>query len=856
MSTLNLQAILQLTDRITRPLKQISGESAAASRALKEARDKVKELQRVQGDVNSFKAMKRAMGDNERALKQAQDRVRQLAEQMRATTAPTAAMKREFEKAKEAARALRQQHTEQHQQLQRLRDKLKAAGVDTRNLADHERRLRESTEQANQAMRRQQERLRELGERQRKLTELQRRHQDIQGKISSGMGQGAAMVAGGAAAGAMLSVPVKAYAEAEDAAAQLRAALMNHQGKVAPEFQAVNDLATRLGNQLPGTTADFQNMMTMLVKQGVSVKAILGGVGEASALLAVQMKLPFEEAAEMAAKLQDATKTTERDMLGLMDTIQRSYYLGVDKGNMVSGFSKLAAGMKTIKAEGLAGAQAIAPLLVMADQAAMAGESAGNAYSKIFAKMMDTGNVKEQLAKFKKETGVSLAMDFTNGQGEFGGLDKMFKQLEKLKSMSTEARLPLLSGLFGNDGDTIQALNLLIDKGQSGYLDIRQKMESQASLQQRVNEQLGTLKNLWDAATGTFTNALASVGEAVAPELKALTRWIAEVSEGMGRWARKNPGMANLLMKIIGLIALTAVVLGGLTVVLLSVLGPLALLRVSLMTLGVQFPLLTALLGGLATALRVIGATLMGVGRLMLTNPIGWILMAIAGAAYLIYRNWAPIKTFFVSLWDGISTGAVSLWNTVKSGFSKGWEAIKALLGGWHASAVGFGSNLIEGLLSGINSQWEKLKGRIRELGDMLPDWLRKKLGINSPSRVFAEIGLHSMTGLQQGLRNNQDGPVRRVADLSRQLTRAGAGIALGAAVGTAGALTLDNRPPLSPAAAGARPVAVGGDTYHITINAAPGVNEQALAALVRRELEAAQRQKAARARSALYDND
>ena len=101
--------------------------------------------------------------------------------------------------------------------------------------------------------------------------------------------------------------------------------------------------------------------------------------------------------------------------MGLMDTIQRTYYLGVDKTNMLSGFAKLAAGMKTIKAEGLKGAQAMAPLLVMADQAAMAGEAAGNAFSKIFGKMMDTGNIKKTLDDYKKATGQTIKMDLAKG---------------------------------------------------------------------------------------------------------------------------------------------------------------------------------------------------------------------------------------------------------------------------------------------------------------------------------------------------------------------------------------------------------------------------------------------------------
>ena len=150
----------------------------------------------------------------------------------------------------------------------------------------------------------------------------------------------------------------------------------------------------------------------------------------------------------------------------------------------------------------------------MADQASMAGEAAGNAYSKIFKAMMDTSNITKSLK------GTKMSMNFTNGKGEFGGMDNMFKQLAQLKGLSTEARLPILSDMFGNDSETIQALNLLIDKGQAGYNETIQKMKSQADLQQRVNAQLGTLKNLWDAATGTFTNAMVTLGQSIEPELK------------------------------------------------------------------------------------------------------------------------------------------------------------------------------------------------------------------------------------------------------------------------------------------------------------------------------------------------
>ena len=103
-----------------------------------------------------------------------------------------------------------------------------------------------------------------------------------------------------------------AFAPAEDAATQLKVSMMNSTGTVPEDFKKIADLATGLGDRLPGTTADFQNMMTMLRRQGISAQSILGGTGEAAAYLGVQLKMPVEAAAEFAAKMQDATRTSEK----------------------------------------------------------------------------------------------------------------------------------------------------------------------------------------------------------------------------------------------------------------------------------------------------------------------------------------------------------------------------------------------------------------------------------------------------------------------------------------------------------------------------------------------------------------
>lgn len=192
--------------------------------------------------------------------------------------------------------------------------------------------------------------------------------QDLVGKAAL---VGAAGLGVGYAASTPLKATLSAFMPNEDAATQLSASMMKADGSVPEEFQRITELATRLGDKLPGTTADFENMMTMLRRQGLSATSILGGTGEAAAYLGVQLKMPVEAATEFAAKMQDATRTSEADMMGLMDVIQRTYYLGVDSGNMLQGYTKMSPVLDIIKKQGLEASQALAPLLVMMDQTGM-----------------------------------------------------------------------------------------------------------------------------------------------------------------------------------------------------------------------------------------------------------------------------------------------------------------------------------------------------------------------------------------------------------------------------------------------------------------------------------------------------
>lgn len=185
-----------------------------------------------------------------------------------------------------------------------------------------------------------------------------------------------------------------------------------------------------------------------------------------------------------------------------------------------------------------------------------------------------------------------------------------------------------------------------------------------------------------------------------------------------------------------------------------SLLASLARLSVSLVTLaarglvGAVAGLLSLGRGLIGLAARAVPAAIAGIRALslaLLTTPIGWIITgvaAVAGAVYLIYRNWDGISEWFSNLWGGIkaffSQGIGDIAKQLLA-FSpaallmKGVDAVFELFGARPLTEMG--QEWIGGLWDGISAQWSNLTGwlseRITGLIEWMPDWVKDRLGIS-----------------------------------------------------------------------------------------------------------------------------
>lgn len=107
----------------------------------------------------------------------------------------------------------------------------------------------------------------------------------------------------------------------------------------------------------------------------------------------------------------------------------------------------------------------------------------------------------------------------------------------------------------------------------------------------------------------------------------------------------------------------------------------------------------------------------------------------------------AGVKLIFALL-QGITSAFGSLLSNVGALARKIPTAIKSGLG----NLTSIGKNLITGLWNGIKSAFDSTIAKVKALASKLPSAVKKVLGIHSPSRVFAEIGMYTGEGFALGI--------------------------------------------------------------------------------------------------------
>ena len=116
--------------------------------------------------------------------------------------------------------------------------------------------------------------------------------------------------------------------------------------------------------------------------------------------------------------------------------------------------------------------------------------------------------------------------------------------------------------------------------------------------------------------------------------------------------------------------------------------------------------------------------------------------------------NSSKFQTFATNIIDGFKSKVGSYYTTARDNIvtwgSKcvSWFEEKSGKSNWETVAT----NVVDGFKNKIGSLYTTCKDTIQSWGSSIISWFKEKLDINSPSRVFAELGSYTVQGFNKGI--------------------------------------------------------------------------------------------------------
>lgn len=840
---LKLEVVLQALDRATKPIRAITQGSVGLGRELKTTRDQLKQLQAQQRDVSTWRTLNNAAKQTTQAISANRDRVRELSRQMAQTSTPTKALSAEFRRAVREAHALKQKHQEQQRQLQGLRGKLNEAGVSTRNLSEHERGLRQRISSTNTQLQQHERRLRAVTAQQQRLAQAKQQYERTQGLAGSMAGTGAAGLATGSGmiySGARMLAPGIEF----DSGMSRVQALARLDGD-SPELAALRAQARELGANTQFTANDAAQGQGFLAMAGFSPEAIQAAM-PAMLDVAKAGAMDLASTADVASNILTGFNLEASEMARVGDVLTAAFTRSNTSLEMLGDTMKYAAPNAAAYGQDIETMAAAAGKL---GDAGIQGSMAGTAMRAILSRLAAP-------PKMAADAIAELGLQVADAEGNMRPLPDLLKEIhDRTANMGDTQRGGLLKAIAGEEAGS--ALTVLTQQAGSGALQdliaqLRTAQGEAATTAKVMADNLGgdmeSLKSVW-ADLGIQMQDTAN------NDLRGMVQGIAEVVRGIKAWMVENPELTGAIIKTAAGMALLITLFGAITLAIASVLGPFAMIRYGLvMFTGKSLALLPVI--------KSVGTAFLWLGRMLMANPIGIAIGLLVAAGWLLYKNWDGVVGGLKAIWQNLTEVGQRVWAEVKEAFNGGILGVGQLIANWSplglfykafaavmswfgvdlpSKFTDFGAMLMQGLVNGIKNSLGAVKGAITSAGDSTVSWFKDKLGIHSPSRVFAELGGFTMQGLAQGIQRQQGEPLAAVAGVSQRMA------------GAADGIRFDGRRPLS-----ARPAYSGstGGQYEIHIHAAPGMDPQAIAHAVAAELDRRERAAGARGRSSLYDQE
>ncbi|HAM4808968.1 TPA: phage tail tape measure protein [Escherichia coli] len=714
-NNVKLQVLLRAVDLASRPFKSIRTASKSLSGDIRDTQKSLRELNGHASRIEGFRKTSAQLAVTGQELKKARQEAAALAVQFKNTERPTNAQAKAMEAARKNASELQAKYNSLRLSVQRQRQELSQAGINTRNLAHDERGLKNRISETTAQLNRQRDALARVSAQQAKLNAVKQRYQagkELAGNMASVGAAGVGIAAAGTMAGVKLLMPGYEFAQKNS---ELQAVL--GVAKDSAEMAALHKQARQLGDNTAASADDAAGAQIIIAKAGGDAAAI-----QAATPVTLNMALANQRSMEENAQLLLGTKASFQ--LSNDDVSHVGDVLSATMNKSAADFQGLSDALTYLgpvaRTAGVSLEQAAAMTGVLHDNN-IRGSMAGTGSSAVVTRLQaPTGKAWDAL----KELGVKTSDKKGNMRPLFTILKEIQASFDKHK-LGTSQKGEYLKTIFGEEA--LKSANVLLAAAASGKLDTLT-----ATLKASDGKTEELVKIMQDNLGGDFKE-FQSAYEAVGTDLfdqqegtlRKLTQTATKYVLKLDGWIQKNKSLAST----IGLIAGGALALTG-------VIGAIGL---------VAWPVITGI-NAIIAAAGAMGAIFTTVGSAVMTaiGAISWpvvaVVAAIVAGALLIRKYWEPVSAFFGGVVEGLKAAFApvgELFTPLKPVFDwlgeklqAAWQWFKNLiapkatqdtLNRCRDTGVMFGQALADALMLPLNA-FNKLRSGI--------DWVLEKLGV------------------------------------------------------------------------------------------------------------------------------
>ena len=715
-NNVKLQVLLRAVDQASRPFKSIRTASKSLSGDIRETQKSLRELNGQASRIEEFRKTSAQLAVTGQELKKARQEAAALAVQFKNTERPTNAQAKAMEAARKNASELQAKYNSLRLSVQRQRQELSQAGINTRNLAHDERGLKNRISETTTQLNRQRDALARVSAQQAKLNAVKQRDQagkELAGNMASVGAAGVGIAAAGTLAGVKLLMPGYEFAQKNS---ELQAVL--GVAKDSAEMTALRKQARQLGDNTAASADDAAGAQIIIAKAGGDAAAIQAATPvtlnmalanrrtmEENAALLMGMKSAFQLSNDKVAHIGDVLSMTMNktaaDFDGMSDALTYAAPVAKNAGVSIEETAAMVGALHDAKITG-----------------SMAGTGSRAVLSRLQA---PTGKAWDAL----KELGVKTSDSKGNTRPVFTILKEMQASFEKNR-LGTAQQAEYMKTIFGEEASSAAAV--LMTAASTGKLD---KLTAAFKASDgKTAELVNIMQDNLGGDFKEFQSAYEAVGTDLFDQqegaLRKLTQTATKYVLKLDGWIQKNKSLAST----IGLIAGGALALTG-------IIGAIGL---------VAWPVITGI-NAIIAAAGAMGAIFTTVGSAVMTaiGAISWpvvaVVAAIVAGALLIRKYWEPVSAFFGGVVEGLKaafapvgelfTPLKPLFDWLGEKLHAAWQWFKNLIAPVKATqdtlnrcrdtGVMFGQALADALMLPLNA-FNKLRSGI--------DWVLEKLGV------------------------------------------------------------------------------------------------------------------------------